>query len=104
MTKILVVEDEASFSDALEYLLSKEGFEVSVADTGDKAISTFDKVGADLVCILFLCQSHLFVFFYLSASPICLYSLSLSVPSVCILLSLCQSHLKKVRIIVGKLI
>jgi two-component system response regulator RegX3 len=51
MTKILVVEDEASFSDALEYLLSKEGFEVSVADTGDKAISTFDKVGADLVLL-----------------------------------------------------
>ena len=51
MTKILVVEDEASFSDALEYLLSKEGFEVSVADTGDKAIFTFDKVGADLVLL-----------------------------------------------------
>ncbi len=51
MTKILVVEDEASFSDALEYLLSKEGFEVFVADTGDKAISTFDKVGADLVLL-----------------------------------------------------
>ena len=51
MTKILVVEDEASFSDALEYLLSKGGFEVSVADTGDKAISTFDKVGADLVLL-----------------------------------------------------
>jgi two-component system response regulator RegX3 len=51
MTKILVIEDEASFSDALEYLLAKEGFEVSVADTGDKAISTFDKTGADLVLL-----------------------------------------------------
>ena len=51
MTKILVVEDEASFSDALSYVLGKEGFEVVVADTGDGAISTFDKVGADLVLL-----------------------------------------------------
>jgi len=51
MTKILVVEDEASFSDALSYVLSKEGFEVTVADTGDGAISAFDKGGADLVLL-----------------------------------------------------
>ena len=30
MTKILVVEDEASFSEALSYVLGKEGFEVTV--------------------------------------------------------------------------
>ena len=41
MTKILVVEDEASFSDALSYVLTKEGYEVVVADTGDGAIATF---------------------------------------------------------------
>lgn len=46
-----MVEDEASFSDALSYVLGKEGFEVVVADTGDGAISTFDKVGADLVLL-----------------------------------------------------
>ena len=51
MTKILVVEDEASFSDALSYVLTKEGYEVVVADTGDGAIATFDKVGADLVLL-----------------------------------------------------
>ena len=51
MTKILVVEDEASFSDALSYVLNKEGYEVVVADTGDGAISTYDKVGADLVLL-----------------------------------------------------
>ena len=39
MTRILVVEDEASFSDALSYVLGKEGFEVTVADTGDGAIA-----------------------------------------------------------------
>jgi two-component system response regulator RegX3 len=46
-----VVEDEASFSDALSYVLNKEGFEVVVADTGDGAVATFDKVGADLVLL-----------------------------------------------------
>ena len=51
MTKILVVEDEASFSDALSYVLTKEGNEVVVADTGDGAIATYDKVGADLVLL-----------------------------------------------------
>jgi len=47
----LVVEDEASFSEALAYVLGKEGFEVVVADTGDGAITTFDRVGADLVLL-----------------------------------------------------
>jgi len=51
MTKILVVEDEASFSEALSYVLTKEGFEVTVADTGDGAIKAFDKEGADLVLL-----------------------------------------------------
>jgi two-component system response regulator RegX3 len=51
MTKILVVEDEASFSDALSYVLNKEGYEVVVADTGDSAISSYDKWGADLVLL-----------------------------------------------------
>jgi two-component system response regulator RegX3 len=51
MTKILVVEDEASFSEALSYVLTKEGFEVVVADTGDGAIAAFDKGGADLVLL-----------------------------------------------------
>jgi two-component system response regulator RegX3 len=51
VTKILVVEDEASFSEALAYVLGKEGFEVVVADTGDGAVATFDRVGADLVLL-----------------------------------------------------
>ena len=51
MTKILVVEDEDSFSDALSYLLGREGFEVAVAATGPAAITEFDKGGADLVLL-----------------------------------------------------
>ena len=34
MTRVLVVEDEESFSDALSYMLGREGFEAVVARTG----------------------------------------------------------------------
>jgi len=51
MTRILVVEDEASFSEALVFLLQKEGFEVTVADTGTKAVAEFDHSGADLILL-----------------------------------------------------
>ena len=51
MTKILVVEDEASFSEALVFLLQKEGFEVTVADDGSGAVAEFDRTGADLVLL-----------------------------------------------------
>jgi two-component system, OmpR family, response regulator RegX3 len=51
MTRILVVEDEESFSDPLSYLLRKEGYEVSVAETGPEALEDFDRAGADLVLL-----------------------------------------------------
>ena len=51
MTRILVVEDEESFSDALSYMLRKEGFEVAVASTGPYALAEFDRTGADLVLL-----------------------------------------------------
>lgn len=51
MTKILVVEDEDSFSDALAFLLSKEGFEVAVAENGPKALELFGRDGADLILL-----------------------------------------------------
>jgi two-component system response regulator RegX3 len=51
MTRILVVEDEESFSDPLSYLLRKEGYEVSVAETGPAALEDFDRTGADLVLL-----------------------------------------------------
>ncbi len=51
MTKLLVVEDEESFSDALSYMLRREGYEVAVAATGTEALATFDRSGADLVLL-----------------------------------------------------
>jgi two-component system, OmpR family, response regulator RegX3 len=51
VTRVLVVEDEESFSDALSYMLRKEGFEVAVAMTGPDALESFDRTGADLVLL-----------------------------------------------------
>ncbi len=51
MTRVLVVEDEESFSDALSYNLRKEGFEVAVAATGPDALDIFERNGADLVLL-----------------------------------------------------
>ena len=41
MTRILVVEDEESFSDALSFMLRKEGFAVTVATSGPEALGQF---------------------------------------------------------------
>ena len=51
MTRVLVVEDEESFSDALSYMLRKEGYEVAVASNGNDALEEFDRHGADLVLL-----------------------------------------------------
>ena len=51
MTKVLVVEDEASYSEALSYVLRKEGFEVAIAETGPDALTEFDRGGADIVLL-----------------------------------------------------
>ena len=49
--KVLVVEDEDSYVDALTIGLAKEGFEVSVARDGAEAIDIFDSVDPDLVLL-----------------------------------------------------
>ncbi|QIX25651.1 response regulator transcription factor [Nocardioides sp. JQ2195] len=51
MTRVLVVEDEESYSDALAYMLRKEGFEVAIANTGPDALAEFDRAGADIVLL-----------------------------------------------------
>ena len=51
MSRILIVEDEVSFSDPLSYVLRKEGYDVAVAETGPDGLAEFDKNGADLVLL-----------------------------------------------------
>lgn len=51
MTRVLVVEDEESFSDALSFMLRREGYEVGIAADGLQAIEEFDRHGADLVLL-----------------------------------------------------
>lgn len=51
MTKVLVVEDEESFSEAISFMLRKEGYEVAVAADGNAAVAEFDQNGADIVLL-----------------------------------------------------
>jgi two-component system, OmpR family, response regulator RegX3 len=51
VSRILVVEDEESYSDPLSYLLRREGYDVVVAETGPAALAQFDSNGADLVLL-----------------------------------------------------
>ena len=51
MTKILMIEDEASFSEAITFLLKKEGYEVAVANNGQDGLNLFEKSGADLILL-----------------------------------------------------
>jgi len=51
MTRILIVEDEASLSEPLAYLLEREGYETTIAEDGLTAVSEFEKNGADLVLL-----------------------------------------------------
>ncbi len=51
VSRILIVEDEESFSDPLSYLLRKEGYDVAVAETGPAGIAEFEANGADLVLL-----------------------------------------------------
>jgi two-component system response regulator RegX3 len=51
VTRVLVVEDEESFSDALSFMLRREGYEVGIAVDGTQALEEFDRHGADLVLL-----------------------------------------------------
>jgi two-component system response regulator RegX3 len=47
----MVVEDEESFSEALAFMLRREGYEVEVAGDGNTAMDTFERRGADLILL-----------------------------------------------------
>ncbi len=51
MTKILIVEDETSFSEAISFLLGKEGFETDVAENGRVALELFKSRAYDLILL-----------------------------------------------------
>ncbi len=51
MTRILIIEDEDSYREALAFMLRKEGYDVGVAPDGDEGLAEFDRHGADLVLL-----------------------------------------------------
>ena len=51
MTKILIIEDEISFSEALSFLLEKEGYSTVVAETGKQGLEAFKSDTFDLILL-----------------------------------------------------
>ncbi|MBR4555437.1 MAG: response regulator transcription factor [Ruminococcus sp.] len=51
MIDILITEDNTEISGVLSDLLRAEGYTVTVADSGEKAVSAFEKYGAKLVLL-----------------------------------------------------
>ena len=51
MTKVLVIEDEESFREALDFILTKEGFTVDLAATGPDGVTAFEKVNPDIILL-----------------------------------------------------
>ncbi len=51
MPKVLLIEDEESFGEALEYQLRREGFEIERVTDGVLGLERFNRAGADLVLL-----------------------------------------------------
>jgi len=51
MTRVLVIEDEESFRDALKFMLSRGGFDVILAPNGPEGMKLFDSMNPDLVLL-----------------------------------------------------
>lgn len=51
MTRVLVVEDEESYREALGYMLRKEGFDVVETADGSAGLAEYDRAGADIVLL-----------------------------------------------------
>ena len=49
--KILVVEDDLNISELLRLYLEKDGFAVTLAESGSKGVSEFERVSPDLVLL-----------------------------------------------------
>ena len=48
---VLVIEDEESYRDSLKFIFEREGFRVTLAETGQKGIDAFTRDGADVVLL-----------------------------------------------------
>lgn len=51
MTRILLVEDESSLSETLSFLLTREGFEVEIAEDGQMALDIFANGNFDIILL-----------------------------------------------------
>ncbi len=51
MTRILIMEDEESYREALTYMLGIEGYDVFATPDGASGLAEFDRTGADLVLL-----------------------------------------------------
>ncbi len=51
MSRILMIEDEQSFSETVSFMLEKEGFDVRVETSGDRGLASFERDGADLILL-----------------------------------------------------
>ena len=51
MTRILIIEDEESYREALTFMLRKEGFDVVAEPDGEAGIAEYERNGADLVLL-----------------------------------------------------
>lgn len=51
MTRILIIEDEQSYREAMAFMLAREGYEVAQASDGTSGLAEFDANGAELVLL-----------------------------------------------------
>lgn len=49
--RVLVIEDEPNISEAIRYILSRDGWSVSVLDTGTEALAEVERVAPRLVIL-----------------------------------------------------
>jgi two-component system response regulator RegX3 len=51
MTRVLLIEDEATYRETVGFMLRREGFDVQTAEDGAKGLALFNRTGADIVLL-----------------------------------------------------
>jgi two-component system response regulator RegX3 len=51
MTRVLIIEDEASYRETVGFMLRREGFEVTEAADGAAGLASYGRSGADIVLL-----------------------------------------------------